>query len=141
MLWFVVLLLIAGAGFYFYQKMLLIEREIRAEQAGAPETAKVPEVSPSDTEESVEDSSESVLVTPVVENMTPEVAPVGDADFDLADEVLAAVNNLPGIKQTELYVSFADINKKQLQITVKDLADQGQLKREKQGSSYLLYPV
>lgn len=137
MLWFVVLLLIAGAGFYFYQKMVQIEREIRAEQAGVPETGKMPEVSPTDSE----DSSDTVLVTPVVEDMTPQVAPVGDAGFELADEILAAVSNMPGIKQTELYVSFVDINKKQLQKTVKDLADQGQLKREKQGSSYLLYPV
>ncbi|MCW8891926.1 MAG: hypothetical protein OQL18_01250, partial [Deltaproteobacteria bacterium] len=34
MFWFIVLLLIVGAGFYFYQKMMTIEREIRAEQDG-----------------------------------------------------------------------------------------------------------
>ena len=32
MFWFIVLLLVAGAGFYFYQKLSTIEREIRAEQ-------------------------------------------------------------------------------------------------------------
>ena len=32
MFWFIVLLLFVGAGFYFYQKMMTIEREIRAEQ-------------------------------------------------------------------------------------------------------------
>ena len=38
-------------------------------------------------------------------------------------------------------VSFADINKKQLQQLLKDLDDAGKLKREKEGSSYLLYPA
>ena len=32
MFWFVLLLLLVGAGFYFYRKMMSIEREIRAEQ-------------------------------------------------------------------------------------------------------------
>ena len=38
MFWFIILLLFVGAGFYFYQKMMAIEREIRAEQ----EIEKVP---------------------------------------------------------------------------------------------------
>ena len=137
MFWFVVLLLIAGAGFYFYQKLVKIEQEIRAEQGGAP----VPEEAPKAPESSPEKTFESVIVTPVVEDLTTPVVPVEDASFSLEDEVLAAVTNLPGVKQTELYSGFADVSKKQLQQKIKDLSDQGLLTREKQGNSYLLYPV
>jgi len=58
----------------------------------------------------------------------------------LEDEILAAVNNLPGVKQTELYDSFTDVTKKHLQQVLKEMDDSGKLKREKKGSSYLLYP-
>ena len=141
MFWFVLLLLLAGAGFYFYQKMMGIEREIRAEQeAGqvSSEVAATPVPIPKPVQEEVSDSE---IVTPEVDKMTAKVVPVADASLSLEDEILAAIENLPGVKQTELYSSFADISKKQLQQMLKDLADSGKLKREKKGSSYLLYPA
>lgn len=156
MFWFVVLLLLAGAGFYFYQKMMAIEEEIRSEQAAAEdapssESTAAPEVTstplqqeqkeePSDNQDEAA-TSDNPIVTPEVEKMTSKAAPVEDADLSLEDEILAAVKNLPGVKQTELYSSFSDVSKKHLQQIFKDLADDGKLKREKKGNSYLLYPA
>ena len=148
MCWLIALLLLAGAGFYFYQKMMDIEREIRAEQEStqpstvvasaadsAPDAAAGPAAGETDDE-----MIDSPIVTPEVEQMTTKAEPVEDKAMSLEDELLAAVANLPGIKQTELYESFADVSRKQLQKLVKDLADSGKLKREKQGSTFLLYP-
>jgi CHASE3 domain sensor protein len=146
MFWFIVLLLLAGAGFYFYQKMMAIEREIRSEQeadSGAAQVvAKSAQGGGTPEPEVVEQKvSESTIVTPEVEKMTTKAEPVADDSSSLEDEILAAVKNLPGIKQTELYTSFADINRKQLQQMLKEMDENGKLKREKKGSSYLLYPA
>lgn len=141
MFWFIVLLLLAGAGFYFYQKMMDIEREIRAEQDTGQASAGVSAAAEPEPEPAEADNSDSTLVTPEVDKMAAKVVPVADASFCLEDEILAAVENLPGIKQTELYSSFADVNKKQLQQLLKELDEAGKLKREKKGSSYLIYPA
>ncbi len=148
MFWFVVLLLLAGAGFFFYQKMMAIEQEIRAEQqadsaakVAEPEKSGEPAVAEEKTDAVEEDASDPPVVTPEVEKMTVKAEPVADVDMTLEDEILAAVQNLPGMKQTELYDSFTDVGKKQLQQLLKELDEGGKLKREKQGSSYLLYPV
>lgn len=141
MFWFIVLLLLAGAGFYFYQKMMEIEREIRAEQ-DAGQASAGGAASPASKPEPVQDEpSDSQIVTPEVDKMTTKVVPVADASLSLEDEILAAIKNLPGVKQTEIYASFADVNKKQLQQLLKELADGGKINREKKGSSYLLYPA
>ena len=147
MFWFIVLLLLAGAGFFFYQKMMTIEREIREEQDTdqvVNETTAVQPVSEEALEEPAKGTDEaavdSQIVTPEVEDMTTKVEPVADESFSLEDEILAAVNNLPGVKQTELYDSFTDVTKKHLQQVLKEMDDSGKLKREKKGSSYLLYP-
>jgi hypothetical protein len=142
MFWFIVILLLAGAGFYFYQKMMDIEREIRAEQEAAQASASVPvEPSKKKSEPEPESASDPPIVTPEVEKMTAKATPVADESLSLEGEVLAAVKNLQGVKQTELYGSFTDVGKKQLQQLLKELDDSGKIKREKKGSSYLLYPV
>ncbi|SHI51662.1 hypothetical protein SAMN02745165_00284 [Malonomonas rubra DSM 5091] len=145
MFWFIVLLLLAGAGFYFYQKMMTIEREIREEQDAAQadaepvEEAKVEEVKAE--EPAAEEASDPPVVTPEVEKMAAKAEPVADVEMNLEDEILEAVKNLPGMKQTDIYTSFADVGKSQLQKLLKEMDDDGKLKREKKGSSYLLYPA
>ena len=135
MFWFIILLLFVGVGFYFYQKMMTIEREIRAEQetekahnAAAQKPEKRPEETPQNT---VFDSE----VSPApVESEMPE-------STTIEETILAEVTRQPGTKQTELYPRFASTSKKQLQQLIKEMADKGILRREKQGSSYLLYPA
>jgi len=143
MFWFIVVLLLAGAGFYFYQKMMEIEREIRTEQEVGQVVTEVPPAAPAEKPEAVkeEEVADPPVVTPEVEKMAAKATPVADEDMSLEGEILEAVNNLPGVKQTELYSSFSDVSKKQLQTLLKELDDAGKLKREKKGSSYLLYPV
>lgn len=148
MFWIVVLLLLAGAGFFFYQKMMAIEQEIRAEQeeesvaeTEKPAETEEPPVAEEKVEKVEEETSDPPVVTPEVEKMAAKAEPVDDKELTLEDEILAAVQNLPGIKQTELYSSFSDVSKKQLQQLFKEMDDSGKLKREKKGSSYLLYPL
>jgi len=108
---FIVLLLLAGAAFYFYQRLGTVECELDA----------------------LRDSGRDV---------TSEIAP--DAPISsktLEDDIIAAVVGQAGIKQTELYSLFTDIDNKELQQQLKEMADKGALRREKQGSSYLLYPL
>lgn len=139
MFWFIVLLLILGAGFYVYQKLMAIEREIRAEQEAEQTGSDVIEAETED--EMTEELSDPPVVTPEVESMAAKAKPVPDGKLDLDEEILIAVKNMPGMKQTELYSSFADVNRKRLQQLLKEMDDAGQIKREKQGSSYLLFPV
>lgn len=130
MFWFVVLLLVVGAGFYFYQKMMAIEREIRAEQVAENEHVSPgpePENPAADAVQPRSLDRESGTATAVQEQ-----SPIKEA-------IISAVAENPGIKQTELYLLFADTSKKQLQKLIKNMADNGVLRREKQGSSYLLY--
>lgn len=129
MVWFVVLLLLAGAGFYFYQKLIGIEREIRAEQEAEKARATVVKAR---QEPQIEVNDEAVKVEPVVES---------EEGAGLETQIVAAVAEQPGVKQTELYMKFAEVNKKQLQQLLKEMADSGVLKREKKGSSYLLFPA
>ena len=84
---------------------------------------------------------QEVEVEAVDREPTIAETPVPDETLSTEGEILAAVKNLPGIKQTDLYRSFSDVDKKKFQQTVKKLADAGTLKREKQGSSYILFPA
>jgi hypothetical protein len=132
MFWFIVLLLVVGAGFYFYQKLISIEREIHAEQEAY--TAAL---------EKGETASEDVPVAKDsdLRNISTVVSPEKGVPTSLAEMVCAEVNKHAGIKQTDLYPMFSATGKKQLQRLIKNLADEGKLRREKQGSSYLLYPL
>lgn len=137
MFWFIVVLLVAGAGFYFYQKLIGIEREIRAEQAMVSNRATA-------EKSGVVASRPAAPVSELVASeRAPTVAetPVPAECSSFAEEILAAVHNLPGIMQTELAAGFPDVEKKKFQQTLKKLADDGSVRREKQGSSYLVFPV
>jgi hypothetical protein len=132
MFWFIVLLLVVGAGFYFYQKLISIEREIHAEQevynASLQKVEKVPE-------------GVSVAKDADSGNMSSVVTAEKGEPISLEEMICVEVNKQGGIKQTDLYPLFSATNKKQLQRLIKGLADDGRLRREKQGSSYLLYPL
>ena len=135
---FIVLLIVAGACFYFYQRLTALEQEIRAEQArarAAAVAAEPPKSTENETPNPFEEKVEPVSV-PVEEVVAEPAEPV-----TLEEAILAEVAKNSGMKQTELYGMFGDTDKKQLQRIVKELADSGQLKREKQGNSYLLYPA
>ncbi len=81
------------------------------------------------------ETAAAVVVEKKEETSAGEIEPAR-----VEEKVLAAIAKQPGIKQTELYTIFSAENKKQLQRVLKEMADNGQLKREKEGSSYLLFP-
>ena len=132
MFWFIILLLVAGAGFYFYQKLISIEREIHAEQEAYNATLQKAEKPLEDAPVETSSDLEDVSVAQTPESQEP---------LSLEEAILAEVSKQAGAKQVDLYRLFSATNKKQLQKLIKGLADDGRLRREKQGSSYLLYPV
>jgi len=141
---FVVLLIVIGACFYFYQKITALEQEIRAEQARAKAAAVQPQVAP--TPKVAEPAATKVKsAEPAAKPASKTKAATKDKkqteDKNLKEAVAAAVAKSPGMKQPELYTIFADTHRKQLQRAVKDLAESGKIKREKQGNTFLLYPL
>jgi len=132
MFWFIVLLLVVGAGFYFYQKLILIVREIHAERVAYTVVLQKAEKTPEEVPEAKEPDPETIPTAVIPEQGEPT---------SLAEMICVEVNNQAGIKQTDLYPMFASTNKKQLQRLIKELSDDGRLRREKLGSSYLLFPV
>jgi hypothetical protein len=139
MFWFIVLLLVVGAGFYFYQKLISIEQEIHAEQEAYSAALQKAEKTPGEVPTAKEADLEEEELDP--EAASPAVTSEPSEPISLAEMICAEVNKQTGIKQTDLYPMFATTNKKQLQRLIKELADDGRLRREKRGSSYLLYPL
>ena len=140
---FIILLLAAGGGFYLYQKIMAIEREIRTEQEIEKRNSVVVQQEEKTTTEThhstiFDSESRSPSVTPDPEPVS--VQPAVELTT-LEKTILAEVSKQPGIKQTDIYPLVGDINKKQLQKLIKDMVDNGVLLRTKKGSSYALYPV
>ena len=135
---FIVFLLLVGAGFYFYQKLRAIEAEIRAERKDESVHCPVSQGSvAANAEKNVFEAEATVVVSEAKPKVDSKSINAEIAGNEAA--IIAVVKKQAGMKQTELYTLLADINKKQLQQTVKDMADNGVLRREKKGSSYLLY--
>ena len=117
---FFILLLVAliAAGYYVYQRLLTIEREIRAEQGAL-------------IEEDV----------PIVPDSAPQDVEASTDTVGVKDRVMSAVEETPGLAQTELYAKFPDEDRRLLQKLLRELDQAGKLRREKKGSSYRLYPL
>jgi hypothetical protein len=128
MSWFLLLFLIALAagGWYLYQRLLTIEREIRQEQRQAAAEAKQ-DSAPADL---APDSS--------VEKNGAVQAPAGE---DLNRSILAFVALNQGLPQAELYTQFPANDRRELQKRLRELEQSGRLRREKEGSTYRLYPL
>jgi hypothetical protein len=114
---FFILLLIAliGAGYYVYQRLLELEREIRAEQQVHVGAEESPAIAPG--------PASSTEVTGV------------------SEKIIGAIEDSPGLAQTELYVKFPEKDRRELQKLLRELDSAGRLRREKKGNSYLLYPL
>ena len=126
---FFILLLFAliAAGYYVYQRLLKIEREIRADKYTAAAEDHTPPHEP-----------ESTVAEPLPTAVTPAVA---SQDLGLREQVLLAIAERPGLAQTELYGRFPDAERRELQKLLRELDQSGKLKREKKGNSYQLYPL
>lgn len=127
---FFILLLIAFivAGYYIYQRLLKVEREIRADQRA------------------LVDEDDSVIEPDVVPVPPKSVLKVADSDalleaVGLKEQITSVVEGSPGLAQVEIYDKFPDENRRELQKLLRQLDQGGQLRREKKGSSYRIYPL
>lgn len=136
MFWFIVLLLLAGGGFYVYSKLREMERQIRAEQEREKELAQQQSVVATETTAPAAQQDAS----PMAATATVPAAASTAADTD-EQKILAAVQRQPGIVQSELYALLPAMSKRQQQQLIKQLADDGKLKRKAHRSSYQLYPA
>jgi len=127
-LFFILMLLaLIAAGYYVYQRLLKIEREIRAGQLRAAGEEDRPAMKP-----------DKGPVPPVPEAAAGDI-PFGGAG--LKERIMLAVEGTPGLAQTELYEKLPDGDRRELQKLLRELDQSGQLRREKKGSSYRLYPL
>ncbi len=140
MFWFIVFLLMLGAVFYMYQNLKTMEKEIREEQQREKDSA--------DQQKSLNPEPASAakvaVAEPVAEVSKAEVEPGSALKAEAAiaesdNEIISLIRTNPGIKQTELYAKVETMSTKQAQQMLKKMADAGEIKREKAGSSYKLY--
>ena len=75
MFWFIVLLLVVGAGFYFYQKLISIEREIHAEQEAYTVALQKAEKTPEEVPEAKEPDPETTPAAVIPEQGEPTSLP------------------------------------------------------------------
>lgn len=130
MYWFFILLLLAliGFGYYVYQRLIEVEKEIRADQRALAEEV--------DTQSPVQSPS------PVPEPQEESIIKVAVAGTDdLTGRILGQVKEAPGLSQADLYGQFPDEDRRDLQKLLRKLDQQKQLRREKKGNSYRLYPL
>ena len=133
MFWFILFLVVLGAGFYFYQRMTTLERQIRVEQALEKERQ--------DSELSTTTPATEVASAPVTTSKTASASiPPGDQSVDKGqDPVLMAIHSQPGVLQADIYDQLPQFNRRQIQQMIRQLVEDGKVRREREGSSYQLY--
>ena len=128
MFWFVLLLIVLGGGFYFYQRMLALEQEIRAEQEREKEL------------QARQVNQETAAAAPRNEEPERTVAAADNPATEIAENpILQFVCAHPGVVQADLYADIPQLNKKQAQQMIRELVDAGKIRRERLGSSFKLY--
>jgi len=132
MFWFVLLLILLGGGFYFYQRMISLEQEIRAEQ----EREKVQQASQGEVETSVAASHENESAQPAV-----AAAATDGSEGEVDNPIVRLIDEKPGVVQSDVYADLPQLNKKQVQQMIRELVDEGKIRRERLGSSFKLYSV
>ncbi len=131
MFWFVLLLILLGLGFYFYQRMVALEQEIRADQAREKEQ-----------QQTDQRSEEPAPFKEASAPRTPEsAAPVEPAAGVVENPILRLICSQPGVVQSAVYAELPQLNKKQAQQMIRELVDAGKIKRERLGRSFKLYLV
>jgi len=123
------LLVLIAAGYYIYQRLLTVEREIRADQRALADEDDSPVL---------QTEIDSAVPEPRLNPEDEEGLAVG---LGIKEQVELAVSATPGLAQTELYAKFPSTDRRELQKLLRELDASGQLRREKKGSSYRLYPA
>lgn len=117
------------AGYFGYRKLQKIEDEIREDLESRDET-----------ETSEAGTGKTPEMKPVVKKEMP--SPVNEASKEEIEAlVLEKVRQSPGILQTEIYDTFADRYRKELQGMLLKMDREGLVRREKKGSTYRVFSV
>lgn len=126
---FIILLLVIGGAIYFYNRLQIIEEEIRREIAAAESRAKA-----------AKSTDEKVSAAPAADvKATAEPLAVVATAVQDDNQVVQAIGAQPGLRQTELYERCPGLPKRQIQAEVRNLVEQGQVRREREGSTYRLF--
>ena len=129
MFWFVLLLIIMGGAFYFYQRMRALEQQIRAEQAREKEQ-----------QQAQQQSAAVVNDAPAPSASPVNTEPVSSSADDLSVEpVVNAIQSQPGMLQADIYAKLPQLGKRQIQQLIRQLEEEGKVRRERSGSTYQLY--
>ena len=128
-LFFILLLIVfIVAGYYVYQRLLKIEREIRADQHSLVEK-----------DDSVIESDIKPVSSEPAQKL--EDSDALSEDIGLNDQIMLVVEDSPGLAQAEIYDKFPGTDRRELQKLLRQLDQSGRLRREKKGSSYRIYPL
>jgi len=109
----------AAGGYYCYRRLQGMEQEIRDEQKKSPDPPEPEEIKSGSAGDS--GGQERAIVS------------------SLATQLVFLAQAEPGILQTELYRRFPGENRRTLQELLRQLADEGRLRREKVKSSFRIY--
>lgn len=133
MFWIVVFLLLLGGTFYFYQKMKALEQQIRAEQA-------LEKASYQSESAAADSATELTSAAPTPARTVPAAPASGEPSVEtVSDPVLHAIESQPGVLQADIYAQLHEFNKRQVQQMIRQLVEDGKVRRERAGSSYQLY--
>ena len=133
MFWFILFLVLLGAGFYFYQRMTALERQIRAEQALEKEHQQAQQpgtASGAGPVSGAEKTSRTVPASTASDEQSVDTA---------QDPVFSVIHSQPGVLQADIYDQLPQFSKRQTQQMIRQLVKDGKIRRERTGSSYQLY--
>ncbi|MFO7766390.1 MAG: helix-turn-helix domain-containing protein [Pelovirga sp.] len=133
MFWIVLFLLLLGGLFYLYQKMKALEQQIRAEQALEKASQQL--------ESTAADSATELASAAQNPSRTVSPAPASDGQSinTACDPVLHAIDSQPGVLQADIYDQLRQFKKRQVQQMIRQLVEDGKVRRERAGNSYQLY--
>lgn len=130
MLWFILLLILMGGTFYFYQRMRALEREIQAAQA-LEKTRQ--QYTPKEA------AAGSEPLSPPASGLQTASFSAKQPLNSAQDPLVTAIQSQPGVRQADIYAILPELGKRQIQQTIRQLEGEGKIRRERSGSSYQLY--
>jgi len=125
----------AAAGYYGVRKLKGIEEEIRRESRPVTPKPSPPKRTP-DVKSPVPQPKKEDAIKP-----SPSPPPLPVRELSLEYRILAAINEKPGLLQTDLYALFPDQDKKAMQGLLLEMNREGKITREKEKSTYKVFAV
>lgn len=141
--WFVVLLGLAGIaylGYFAFTMLTGMEKDIRRELDEVPAAEKKESPATAKPTEQVA-AAVKKKAAPETPRATPPEKPSAAAELSLEEQILKHVKGHRGVLQTELYDKFPEQERRVLQKALAAMDADGTLRREKEKSTYRLFPA